>query len=235
MNEPANCGRQSRACFASHRASRDPAITMSRDEAGRGITWCGSNLLTGRSVRPSRDKGAGTESLTIARSDAEELEDAISNRTNALLSLAPAAALHGAVASGAGGGLSGKTNADCQRYAGRICRYDRHDLDNQAGLQLRRSRLRGSEVSPPHLKGQLTPEQQSQLAAALSAAAVETLPARIGEPAPVNSRQISIEYGGKTAVLNLGMGDPALLRSIGRYCPPRGEIGKMVKAVTGEK
>src|SRR3954447_2642976 len=64
------------------------------------------------------------------------------------------------------------------------------------------SRFRGAEVSPPHLKGRLTPEQQSQLAGALAGAAVETLPAQIGEPAPVNSRQISIDYGGKTAVLN---------------------------------
>src|SRR5437868_3790332 len=33
------------------------------------------------------------------------------------------------------------------------------------------SRFRGEQVSPPHLKGQLTPEQQSRLAAVLSAAA----------------------------------------------------------------
>jgi hypothetical protein len=97
------------------------------------------------------------------------------------------------------------------------------------------ARLRGSEVSPPHLKGQLTPEQQSQLAAALSAAAVETLPARIGEPAPVNSRQISIEYGGKTAVLNLGMGDPALQGASNDAAHRVVEIGRIVKAVTGEK
>ena len=97
------------------------------------------------------------------------------------------------------------------------------------------ARLRGGEVSPPHLKGQLTPEQQSQLAAALSAAAVETLPARIGEPAPVNSRQISIEYGGKTAVLNLGMGDPALPGVSNDTARRVVEIGRIVKAVTGEK
>ncbi len=96
------------------------------------------------------------------------------------------------------------------------------------------ARLRGGEVSPPHLKGQLTPEQQSQLAAALSAAAVETLPARIGEPAPVNSRQISIEYGGKTAVLNLGMGDPALPGASNDTARRVVEIGRVVKAVTGE-
>ena len=93
------------------------------------------------------------------------------------------------------------------------------------------ARLRGSEVLPPHLKGQLTAEQQSRLAAALSAAAVETLPARIGEPAPVNSRRISIEYGGKTAVLNLGMGDAAASNDTARRVV---EIGRIVKAVTGE-
>jgi hypothetical protein len=47
-------------------------------------------------------------------------------------------------------------------------------------------------------------------AGALSGAAVATLPEQIGEPAPVNSRQISTDYGGKIAVLNLGMGDLAL-------------------------
>ena len=38
------------------------------------------------------------------------------------------------------------------------------------------ARFRGNEVSPPYVRGQLTPEQQSQLAAALSTAAVDTLP-----------------------------------------------------------
>ena len=91
------------------------------------------------------------------------------------------------------------------------------------------ARLRGSEVSPPHLKGQLTPEQQSQLAAALSAAAVETL------PAPVNARQITIEYGGKTAVLNLGMGGAAPPGVSNDAASRVVEIGRIVKAVTGEQ
>jgi hypothetical protein len=95
------------------------------------------------------------------------------------------------------------------------------------------ARFRGTEVSPPHLKGQLTPEQQSQLASALAAAAVETLPANIGAPAPVNSRQISIDYGGKTAVLNLGMGDPALAGPSHDPAHRVVEIGKIVKSVTG--
>jgi hypothetical protein len=68
----------------------------------------------------------------------------------------------------------------------------------------------------------------------LSAAAVETLPARIGEAAPVNARQISIEYGGKTAVLNLGMGDPALPAASDETARRVVEIGRVVKAVTGE-
>jgi hypothetical protein len=97
------------------------------------------------------------------------------------------------------------------------------------------SRFRGAEVSPPHLKGQLTPEQQSQLAGALASAAVETLPAHIGEPAPVNSRQISIDYGGKTAVLNLGMGDPALQGPPHDPAPRVVEISKAVKSVTGDE
>jgi hypothetical protein len=97
------------------------------------------------------------------------------------------------------------------------------------------ARLRGTEVSPPHLKGQLTPEQQSQLAGALSSAAIETLPARIGEPAPVNSRQISVDYGGKTAVLNLGMGDPPVQGPSHDPAHRVIEISKTVKGVTGDK
>jgi hypothetical protein len=97
------------------------------------------------------------------------------------------------------------------------------------------ARLRGTEVSPPHLKGQLTPEQQSQLAAALSSAAIETLPSRIGEPAPVNSRQISVDYGGKTAVLNLGMGDPSVQGPSHDPAHRVIEISKTVKGVTGDK
>ena len=96
------------------------------------------------------------------------------------------------------------------------------------------ARVRAGEVSPPHLKGQLTPEQQSKLAAALSAAAVETLPARIGEPAPVNAREITIEYGGKTAVLNLGMGGTNVQGASSDIAGHVVELGRIVKAITGE-
>jgi len=101
------------------------------------------------------------------------------------------------------------------------------------------ARFRGSEVSPPHLRGQLTPDQQSQLAAALSTTAIGTLPDQIGEPAPVNSHKISIEHDGKTAVLNLGMGEAAnrgdLVPQASAQDPTRRviEISKTVKSLTG--
>jgi hypothetical protein len=98
------------------------------------------------------------------------------------------------------------------------------------------ARFRGDEISPPHLKGQLTPEQQSRLATALSAAAVETLPAQIGEPAPVNAHQIFIDYGGKTTVLNLGMGGDITAQEKSSGPAQRvAEISKMVKDVTGDR
>jgi hypothetical protein len=98
------------------------------------------------------------------------------------------------------------------------------------------ARFRGEQVSPPHLKGQLTPEQQSRLAAVLSAAAVETLPAQVGEPAPVNAHQISIDYAGKTAVLNIGTGDAAALQGPSHDPAQRViEISKTVKGVTGDR
>lgn len=96
------------------------------------------------------------------------------------------------------------------------------------------ARFRGEQVSAPHLKGQLTPEQQSQLAAVLTSVAIETLPAQVGEPAPVNARQLSIDYGGKTAVLNLGMGDPALQGPSRDSARRVIEISKAVKGVTGD-
>lgn len=98
------------------------------------------------------------------------------------------------------------------------------------------ARFRGDEVSPPHLKGQLTPEQQTQLATALSAAAVETLPAHIGDPPPVNAHQISIDYGGKTTVLNLGMGGDVAAQEKSSDAARRvAEISRAVRDVTGDR
>ncbi|WP_156952203.1 hypothetical protein [Bradyrhizobium sp. WSM1743] len=96
------------------------------------------------------------------------------------------------------------------------------------------ARFHGENVSAPHAKGQLTPEQQSRLAAVLSTEDVATLPAHTGQPAPVNSRQISIEYGGKTAVLDLGTSDPAALGNLPESGRRVMEISKAVKGVTGE-
>ena len=73
---------------------------------------CGSNLMTGRTVRPPRHNDKDT-SLTIAPSDAQEFNDATSNRTNSVMVACIAGCLHGAVASGAGGGLPGEANAHC--------------------------------------------------------------------------------------------------------------------------
>jgi len=97
------------------------------------------------------------------------------------------------------------------------------------------SRFRGAEVSPPHLKGQLTPEQQLQLAGVLASAAVGTLPARIGEPAPVNSHDITLDYGGKTTVLNLGMGAPAVQGPSNDPANRVVELSKAVKSLTGDQ
>ena len=98
------------------------------------------------------------------------------------------------------------------------------------------ARFRGDQVSEPHLKGRLTPEQQSKLGAVLSTAAIETLPARVGEPPPVNAHQISIDYDGKTAVLNLGAGEAAALQGASQGPAQRLlEITRTVKGVTGNE
>ena len=95
------------------------------------------------------------------------------------------------------------------------------------------ARFNGENVSAPHAKGQLTPEQQAQLAAVLSNQGVATLPEQTGQPAPVNSRQISIGYDGKTAVLDLGMGDEAA-RNLPDAAHRILEISKAVRGVTGQ-
>jgi hypothetical protein len=61
------------------------------------------------------------------------------------------------------------------------------------------------------------------------------MPAHIGEPAPVNSRDITIDYGGKTTVLNLGMGDPTLQGPSNDPAHRVVEISKAVKSVTGDE
>jgi hypothetical protein len=96
------------------------------------------------------------------------------------------------------------------------------------------ARFRGDDVSAPHAKGQLTPEQQSQLAAVLSTEAIATLPSHSGEASPVNNRQITIDYGGKTAVLDLGMGDPAGQGNLPDPARRVVAISRAVKGVTGE-
>src|SRR5262249_60081997 len=69
------------------------------------------------------------------------------------------------------------------------------------------SRLSGPHVAEPHLKGALTPEQQARLSAILAKTAVSELPAQMGDATQVNARRITLEYGGKDAVLSPGAGD----------------------------
>src|SRR5262249_61131465 len=86
------------------------------------------------------------------------------------------------------------------------------------------SRLSGPHVAEPHLKGALTPEQQARLSAILAKTAVSELPAQMGDATQVNARRITLEYGGKDAVLSLGAGDrdlDAIRAGDPRYPAPR--------------
>jgi hypothetical protein len=94
------------------------------------------------------------------------------------------------------------------------------------------ARFHGGETSAPHRHGQLTPQQQTELSGLLASASLDSLPAQIGEPAPVNAHQLSIDYQGRTIVLSLGMGNETPDRESG---PAQRVInlGNAVKALIG--
>ena len=85
------------------------------------------------------------------------------------------------------------------------------------------SRIFGQHVAEPHLQGSLTPEQQARLSDILAKTAVAELPAQMGETPSVNARRITLEYGGKVAVLSMGPGDRDMdaLRAGGPLDPAR--------------
>ena len=95
------------------------------------------------------------------------------------------------------------------------------------------SRLFSQHVAEPHLQGSLTPEQQARLSAILAKATAAELPAQMGETPSVNARRITLEYGGKIAVLSMGPGDRDMeaLRAGGPLDPARRllEVANAVK------
>jgi hypothetical protein len=99
------------------------------------------------------------------------------------------------------------------------------------------SRILNTSVSAPHLRGRLTPEQQARLSAVLAEMSVATLPPRIGEPANVNPRQISLDYDGKISILELGPGtsDIAAVKALSFAHPARRlyETSVAVKGLLG--
>jgi len=99
------------------------------------------------------------------------------------------------------------------------------------------SRLFGPHVAEPHLKGALTPEQQARLSAVLAKTAVSELPAQIGDATQVNAHRITLQYGGKDAVLSLGSGDRDLdaIRAGDPRDPARRllEVADMVQDILG--
>jgi hypothetical protein len=95
------------------------------------------------------------------------------------------------------------------------------------------SRFVNDQTSEPQNRGQLTPEQISSLSRLLS----EQMPTQIGDPAPVNPRQITLTHDSKTSVLNLALGatDVTILNTTGAASPERRmiEILQAVKKLTG--
>jgi hypothetical protein len=99
------------------------------------------------------------------------------------------------------------------------------------------SRLFGQHVAEPHLRGNLTPEQQAQLSAILAKAKAAELPAQMGETPSVNARRIILEYGAKISVLSMRPGDrdTDALRAGGPLDPARRllEVADAVKDMLG--
>jgi len=99
------------------------------------------------------------------------------------------------------------------------------------------SRFVNDQTSEPQKRGQLTPEQISSLSRLLSDPSVAQMPAQIGDPAPVNPREITLTRDSKTSVLNLALGatDATILNTAGAASPERRmiEILHAVKKVTG--
>ena len=73
----------------------------------------------------------------------------------------------------------------------------------------------GLSILDPHKKGQLTPQQQTQLKEMLDRMTATALPEQLGSGPQVNARRITLAYGGKQSVLSLppGGGDLSTLRA----------------------
>jgi len=100
------------------------------------------------------------------------------------------------------------------------------------------SRFVNANISNPHRQGQLTAEQQSTLSRQLTEKAAASLPGTtVGEPPQINPHQISIEYAGRTSVLNLPAGANALdsVKGLDQANPARRivDILETVKQLTG--
>jgi hypothetical protein len=96
------------------------------------------------------------------------------------------------------------------------------------------ARFIGTGATQQLREGALAPEQQSQLAA-LIAANLGAGPVRVGERAPVNAHQLTIEYDGRISVLDLGSGMAELSDVAKRDDAARRiiEVSEAVKRATG--
>src|SRR5262249_43532984 len=99
------------------------------------------------------------------------------------------------------------------------------------------SRFVNAAVAEPHRRGQLTAQQQTALSQLLAEKAASALPPKIGEVAPVNPHQITLEYGGQTSVLHFAPGatDIERIKAAEPGSPARRllEILASVKDMTG--
>jgi hypothetical protein len=99
------------------------------------------------------------------------------------------------------------------------------------------ARLIGPKVLDPYKKGQLTPQQRTQLKELLDRMTATALPEQIGGPPQVNPRRITLSYGAKQSVLSLppGGGDLGALRAAAGDDTSRLmlDLASHLKAMTG--
>ena len=95
----------------------------------------------------------------------------------------------------------------------------------------------GLKALDPHKQGRLTPEQQARLKELLDRMTAAPPPEQFGGGPQVNSRRITLSYGGKQSVLSVpaGGGDLSTLHADAADDPTRRmlELVDELKAMTG--
>lgn len=90
------------------------------------------------------------------------------------------------------------------------------------------ARFLNKDEQPPHLSGQLQPDQIATLVAALREAQVASLPPSLGTGAVVNPRTTELRYGAQRIVMSQAPGDAAASASTGLDAADQARFARLV-------